>query len=291
MNDTEFYVDVAEGVKYYMVERYEGTAESKKAILLLHGGASGYVLWDIRIKDYDVMDYLAQKGFVVYAVDMRGFGKSTKTSGLDVRAETCAEDVKRVVDFIKRRLGVNKIYLAGGSFGSIVAATYAGKYQTDLEKLALISPPYSDMSDSAKALIQTLLDLIDKGEGYYPNALDPQKLAAELYSSDQEVLSYYAQICISHCPNNPIGSTLDLVKGEDGKLAADHYIPLVTVPTVVITGANDELCPAENARQLYQDLGTENKKLVVVPNAWHRVFLEREGHVPYMQGLHDWFKD
>ena len=95
MRNNELYLDVADGVRYYLVERYKGAAESKKAVLLLHGGGSGYVLWDIRTKDYDVMDYLAENGLVVYAVDMRGFGKSTKTSGLDVRAETCVEDVKR----------------------------------------------------------------------------------------------------------------------------------------------------------------------------------------------------
>ena len=291
MKDTEFYVDVADRVRYYLVERYEGTAVSKKAILLLHGGASGYVTWVIKIKDYDIMDYLAKRGFVVYVVDMRSFGKSTMTSGLDVRAETCAEDVKKVVDFIKRRLAVDKICLAGGSFGSIVAYVYAAKYPTDLEKLALMSPPYREMSDSGKALAQPIADLISRGQDYYPNAPDPQKIATELYSSDQEVLSYYAELCISHCPENPAGLMLDLVQGKDGKLPHDHYIPLITVPTLVITGANDELCPADNAQRLYQDLGTQNKKVVVIPNAWHRVFLEREGHVPYMQGLYDWFKD
>lgn len=291
MKDTEFYVDVADGVRYYLVERREDAAESKKAVLLLHGGASGYVTWDVRIKDYSVMDYLAERDFVVYGVDMRGFGKSTKTSGLDVRAETCADDVKNVVDFIKRRLGVDKIYLAGGSFGSIVGATYAGKYQTDLEKLALMSPPYKEMSDAFKVLLLTILDLIDKGEGYFPNAPEPQKLAAELYSPDQKVLSFYADLCISHCPENPTGSMLDLVQGEDGELPHDHYIPLIMVPTVVITGANDELCLIDNAQQLYQDLGVRNKQIVVIPNAMHRVFLEREAHLAYMQGLCDWFKD
>ena len=291
MTDNEFYVDAADGVEYYLVERYEGTVESKKPVLLLHGGASGYVTYDIRIKDYSMMDYLAQKGFVVYAVDMRGFGKSTITSGLDVRAETCAEDMKAVVDFIKGRLGVGKICLAGGSFGSMVAAIYAAKYQDNLEKLALMSPPYKDLSDAGKALFQPVADLMGSGQSYFPNAPDPQKLTAELHSSDPEVLSFYAELSISHCPQNPAGLVLDLAQGEDGKLPHDRYVPLIKVPTLVITGANDELCPAEYAQQLYRNLGTQDKKIVLVPNAWHRVFLEREGHVLYTEGLYEWFKD
>lgn len=291
MKSNEFYVDVGDGIKYYLVERYEGTAVSTKAVLLLHGGACGYVIWDIKIKDYDMMDYLAKRGFVVYAVDMRGFGKSTMTSGSDVRAETCAEDMKKVVDFIKRRLAVDKIYLAGGSFGSIVARVYAAKYQTDLEKLALMSPPYREMSDFGKALVQPTADLVSRGQGYYPNALDPCKIATELHSSDQEVLSYYAKLCISHCSNNPTGARMDLIQQRKGELPHDNYTPLIKVPTLVITGANDNLCPAENAQRLYQDLETQNKKIVVIPNAWHQVFLEREAHLTNMEELYYWFKE
>jgi len=291
MKSDEFYVDVAKGVQYYLVGRYEGTAASKKAVLLLHGSTSGYVIWDIRKKDYNVMDYMAREGFVVYGVDMRGFGKSSRTSGVDVRAETCAEDVKKVVDFIKRHLGASKISLVGGSFGCVVALIYAGKYQEDLEKLALLSPPYKDVSDSLKPLRQPVIDLAKKGVGYYPNAVDPRMLVAMLHSADRAVLDYYAEWCLSHCPENPTGVMLDSVQGKDGKLVSDHYVPLIKIPTIVIIGSNDEVCPADNARLLHQALGTQAKKMVLIPNASHHVFLEREAHVTYMEKICEWLKD
>ena len=290
MKNNALYVDVAEGVKYYLVERYKDTAQSKKVVLLLHGAGGGYVTWDMKIKDYNLMDYLAQKSFVVYAPDMRGFGESTITSGLDVRTETCADDLKAVVDFIKRRLGVSKIHLTGASYGSMVAATYAAKYQGDVEKLALMSPPYRDMSEQGKAILQAMLDLIDKGEGYYPNPTDIEALGCSFRSVDPEILSYCSNFA-SYCPNNPTGLWLDLVQGEDGKLPHDHYIPLITVPTLLIVSADDELCPAENAKLLYRDLGTDNKKIVVIPDVMHTSVLEREGHIPNMEALYDWFKD
>jgi pimeloyl-ACP methyl ester carboxylesterase len=291
MKTDQFYVDVAKGVQYYLVARYEGAAESKKAVLLLHGATSGYVIWDIRKKDYSVMDYLARQGFVVYAVDMRGFGRSTRTSGLDVRAETCAEDLKRVTDFIRQRLGATDISLVGGSFGCVVALTYAGKRQEDLKKLALLSPPYKDVSDSMKILRQPVIDMANRRAGYYPNVVDPRMLVTTLHSPDTEILDYYAESCVSHCPENPTGVMLDSVQEADGRLVSDKYAPLMNIPTIVVIGANDEVCPADNARLLHDALGTQVKKLVLVPNAGHHIFLEREAHVTCMERICEWLKD
>jgi len=288
MTNNELYVDVAEGVKYFLVERYDGRAESKKAVLLLHGATSGYVIWDVKKDDYSLMDRLVREGFVVYAVDMRGYGKSSRTSGVDVRAEICAEDVKQVVGFIKGRLGVGKICLCGGSWGAVIAVTYAGKYQADLEKLALVSPPYKDVSRFSKPFLKPVINLAKKGVGYYRNVVDTRMLAMKLHSKDREVLDYYAQQCMSHCPENPSGAMLDSVRGKDGKLVSDRYVPLITVPTLVIAGAKDELCPAKNARLLYEALGTQDKRIVVIPNAHHHVLLEREGHVRCADALCEW---
>jgi len=106
-----------------------------------------------------------------------------------------------------------------------------------------------------------------------------------------EVVSYQADVIMSYCPQMPTGWALDVVQGEDGKLPNDHYIPQITVSTLVVASANDEFCPAENAKQLYHDLRMQDKKLVIIPNATHRISVEREGHMLFMEALYDWFKD
>jgi pimeloyl-ACP methyl ester carboxylesterase len=290
MENHELYVDVAENIKCCVIQRYKDTTESKKALLLLHGVADGHIVWDLQIKDYSVMDYLAERNFVVYAPDLRGFGKSTITSGIDVRAETCADDTKKVVDFVKRQLRVAKIHLVGASFGAMIVATYAAKYSQDVEKLALISPLYRDLSHTFKDMVRSTLDLINKGTGYSPNPTQPGALGGGLYSADGEVVNYYSRLKL-YCPNNPTGPFLDMVQGGDNNLPTDRYIPLITAPTLLIAAGNDEIAPAENSKLLYQDLRMQDKKLVSIPGVSHKMTLERKGHTAIMEELREWFED
>jgi alpha-beta hydrolase superfamily lysophospholipase len=41
------------------------------------------------------------------------------------------------------------------------------------------------------------------------------------------------------------------------------------LPTLIIHGGQDSLVPLENAREIYQHLGTKEKRLLVIPSATH----------------------
>jgi esterase/lipase len=82
-----------------------------------------------------------------------------------------------------------------------------------------------------------------------------------------------------------------MVQREDNRLATDHYVRLITAPTLLIVAGNDELAPPENAKLLYQDLRMQDKKLVLVPDQSHKMALERKGHVAIIEELYEWFKD
>jgi pimeloyl-ACP methyl ester carboxylesterase len=289
MENHEFYVDVEENIKCYLVERYKETRELKRAVVLLHGISDGHVIWDLQINDYSLMDYLAERDFVVYAPDLRGFGKSSKTNGIDVRANICADDTKKIVNFIKERLEVDKIHLAGASFGAMIAAAYSAKYSQDIEKLALIAPVYKDVGGMLKTMVPSMLELINKGQGYYPSPTEPGLLGAGLCSADEKVISYYSRRKV-YCPKNPTGPFLDMVQGQDNDLPTDHYAPLITSPTLLIVAANDEMAPTKNAKLLYENLRMHDKRLSLIPDVSHKLSLERRGHVKLMEILYEWFK-
>ena len=78
--------------------------------------------FDLRLNDLSWMDYIAQRGYDVNLVDLRGYGKSTRPPEMDkpaadnepmVRTETAVKDVGAAVDFILKRRGVAKINLLG----------------------------------------------------------------------------------------------------------------------------------------------------------------------------------
>lgn len=64
------------------MEDQEGAfSRNGKVALLVHGGTrSGRSLYDLQIRDYSLMDFLAQHGYDVWAIDIHGYVHSDKTA-------------------------------------------------------------------------------------------------------------------------------------------------------------------------------------------------------------------
>ncbi len=91
--------------------------------------------------------YWANKGFDVYSIDYRSHfipGDSNKTQlsfAANWGIDQFINDIKESVEKAKQLSGSAKVFLAGGSWGGIVAQLYAAKYwQQDLRGLILLDP-------------------------------------------------------------------------------------------------------------------------------------------------------
>ncbi len=72
---------------------------------------------------------------------------------------------------------------------------------------------------------------------------------------------------------------IDLKKIDQGCL---ERIKKILVPTLIIHGEHDMLVPLENARDIYEHLGTQEKELLVIPSATHNDIM--------LVGFKDYFK-
>jgi hypothetical protein len=59
-------------------------------------------------------------------------------------------------------------------------------------------------------------------------------------------------------------------------------IKKIFLPTLIIHGEQDSLVPLENAKDIYQHLGTKEKELLVIPSATHNDIM--------LVGFMDYFK-
>ncbi|TBR57034.1 alpha/beta hydrolase [Westiellopsis prolifica IICB1] len=92
-------------------------------VILLHGWPHTWYQW------HKVMPALAEH-YTVVAVDLRGFGDSSKPAvGYDSRTE--AEDIYQLV----RHLGFDRVFLAGSDWGSPVNYAYACAYPEDVRRI------------------------------------------------------------------------------------------------------------------------------------------------------------
>jgi pimeloyl-ACP methyl ester carboxylesterase len=83
-----------EGSRISLFVRQRRGAPSGPAVLLVHGRSAAAVpSFDLEYRDYSWMAYLADAGFDVFAVDLQGYGCSSKSSVMDDPRNTCADAV------------------------------------------------------------------------------------------------------------------------------------------------------------------------------------------------------
>jgi pimeloyl-ACP methyl ester carboxylesterase len=113
----EHYV-IRDGLSIYLWEKYmedqEGAFSRNGKLPCLHGGTrSGRSLYDLQIRDYSLMDFLAQNGYDVWAIDIHGYGHSDKTATDWIDSHSAAADIAAAVEYITKLRGVAKINLLG----------------------------------------------------------------------------------------------------------------------------------------------------------------------------------
>ena len=152
----EFTVPTADsGINLYVRNKHPQGVNNfpgDRILLYVHGGTlPSELAFDLKLNGLSWMDYIAQHGFDVYLVDVRGYGKSTRPPEMDkppadnepiVRTATAVKDVGTAVDFILKRRGVAKINLLGWSWGTSIMGWYTVQNNDKVNRLVLYAPQW-----------------------------------------------------------------------------------------------------------------------------------------------------
>jgi pimeloyl-ACP methyl ester carboxylesterase len=158
----EFTVPAADpGIGLYVRNKHpQGLKKfpAEKILLYVHGATyPAETTFDLKLNGLSWMDYIAQHGYDVYLVDIRGHGRSTRPPEMDkpaadsepiVRTETAIKDVGSAVDFILERRGVSKINLMGWSCGTTIMGWYTAQNNDKVNRLVLYAPQWISTTPS-----------------------------------------------------------------------------------------------------------------------------------------------
>ena len=123
-----------------------------RILLFVHGATyPSETTFDLKLNGISWMEYIAQHGYDVYLVDIRGYGRSTRPPEMDkpaadgepfARTETAVKDVGAAVDFILKRRNVSKIDLLGWSWGTSIMGWYTAQNNGKVNRLVLYAPQW-----------------------------------------------------------------------------------------------------------------------------------------------------
>jgi proline iminopeptidase len=260
-----------------------------KPIIFLHGGPGG----GTNPKQRQFFD---PKHYQIILFDQRGCGQSKplgETNG------NTTQDLLSDMEAIRKHFDIKRWIIFGGSWGSALALAYATQYPETIKALILRGIFLSRKTeldwflDEVKAFFpeahQTLLDFLpdDKRDGLVKNYSElvfsndlkisgPASISWNRFESGLLKLLPQAEdntILTDEDIQNEIARArvqLHYIKDQcfiDGKKILEEVKQLKDIPTTIIQGRYDMVCPPITAYELYQCMPHAN--FIMVPDAGH----------------------
>lgn len=267
--------------------RARGDDAARPPVLMVHGATYASPLLDIGVPGRSWLVALADAGFAAYALDVRGYGRSTMPSMPTVpfaRMDAAGRDIGDAMDWIARRHG-RAAALIGGSWGSITTAAWVAKggVATALVLYAPIfaarNPDWLDMLGQGGTLRDwgptrpvTLAATRARWDAEMPPGADwrEEAVLSDLWAQSLSDQGLPPEATAFHVPN---GTFLDLWETMSGRPV---YDPLpIGCPTLLIRGGADPTSTRADALGLLDRLGASERRYVEIANGAHFVSAER----------------
>jgi pimeloyl-ACP methyl ester carboxylesterase len=133
-----------------------------RVLLYVHGATyPAETMFDLPLGGISMMEWIAQRGWDVWLMDVGGYGGSTRPPEMNRPAQdskpivdtaTAARDVGSAIAHIMQKRGVPKINLMGWSWGTSIMGSYTAEHNDQVARLVLYAPQWILNPSSPSAL-------------------------------------------------------------------------------------------------------------------------------------------
>jgi acylglycerol lipase len=229
-------------------------AMAPRAILVIchgvnsHGGQYGWTA-----------DQMTGKGFVVYALDLRGRGRSGGQRFHVERVEDYVADLAATVNLAKSRERGLPVYLLGHSAGGVVSSVYVLEHQSGLAGFICESFAFQvPTPDFVLGLVKGLSRLA-------PN-IPVLRLKNEDFSRDPETVKRLNEDPLTHKEAQPAITVAALVRANE-RLEEDFY--QIELPLLILHGTADKATMPSGSQFFKQEAGSRDKTLKLYQGHFH----------------------
>jgi len=296
-----------------------GGPAADRGALFIHGaGTPGEVSFDVPYQDYSWMAYLAHAGFDVFAMDMTGYGRSTRPTAMNdpcnlAPAQQAAfvpalipapcsatyphqmttlasdwHDIDAVVDRIRVMRHVGKVSLLAWSLGGPRSAGYAAQHADKVAKLVLLAPAYKRAAkeEPPAQVPANGAAMTTQSRAEFIANWDRQVGCADQYDAATRD-SVWSEMMLS----DPVGATWGTGVRRAPQVTSWGWTTAVVasthIPTLMVTGANDKQVNPDRVRELYSDLGSPQKIFVDLACSSHNAMWEKN-HLLLFRASLEW---
>ena len=254
MSRIDFTLESADGTRLYANQQDTGR-KPLAHVLIFHGYGEHLGRY------HEVMDWFVEQNYKPWAIDFRGHGRSAGHRAYTERYDLYLQDAQALVDHVKQEQGDLPVFLLGHSQGGLIGLRAlqegVGEY-----KAAILSAPAMRVALEANPIKVAAGKLLSK---LLPKLNLPPEIPNDYLCRDPErVAAYGADPLVNHCVNCRWFTEFLEAQETGFKLAGN-----VSTPTLVVHPTADQIISPHSVLELYEALGSPDKKLMKLDGYYH----------------------
>ncbi|QLE55939.1 alpha/beta hydrolase [Nostoc sp. TCL26-01] len=243
-----------------------------KAILAIVHGLGGH-----SDKYGNIVKHLTSKQYAVYALDLRGHGRSPGQRGHISAWTEFRSDLAAFVKLIQNQQSRCPIFLLGHSLGAVVVCDYVlqnPQAAADLQGAIALAPAIGKVGVSKlKLLVGNLLSQV------WPRFTLSTGINLSAASRDEKMLAIYTQDSLRHTK-------------ASARLATEYFATVAwiqahaaewQIPLLILHGGADRVALPEGGAIFYQNVACTDKLRIEYPGAYH----DLQNDINYQEVLTD----
>ncbi len=221
-------------------------------VLLIHGLLAS----PAELRGYG--EYLVKQGYTVMGVRLKGHGSSPYALQ-DQTWEDWYLSALRGYKILKAHC--NRIFITGFSTGGALALKLAAEHLPEIIGVSVVALPIKFINPAFMLVpllhgTNKLVDWLSSFEGVKPFIENPTE---------------HPQVNYRNVPVKGLYELRQLIE------SMDDFVPLCTVPVLVLQGDNDPVVAFKSAEEIMKKLTCKNKQLKIIPSTRHGILMENIG--------------
>ncbi|QCJ41124.1 alpha/beta hydrolase [Bacillus sp. S3] len=243
-----------------------------KAVVILvhgHGDHSGGL--------QNISESLVNKGYIVYAFDLRGHGKSAGKRGYIQSWDEFSGDLHEFRKLVSLDQPGLPLYIVGHSIGGLITLEYALEHGSGISGIIAISPA---ISYKVTRFEQLGINLMGKVKPDY-RIKKPGRI--RLLKKKSAIRVKYESDRLRHNIVTPgLGrSLIQAITRVVNKASS------ITLPILLQYGRDDKITPPSKLRLFFILMASKDKQMIEYPSARHRPF-DEDGREQFLGDLVGW---
>jgi len=243
----------------------------KAAVILVHGHGdhSGGL--------QNLSTSLVNNKYMVYALDLRGHGKSAGKRGFIQSWDEFRGDLHEFRNLVALDQPEQPLYIVGHSLGGLITLEYALDHSASISGIIAISPA---ISYEVKPLEQLGITIMGKVKPDY--SINKSRRIFLMKKNTAMRAKYYSDRLRHNIVTPGLGSGLIQAISR-----LENQAQLIKLPILLQYGLDDKITPPTKLNQFFHRVASKDKQLYEYPLAKHRPF-DEEGKKKFLGDLVGW---